>query len=42
MAGKEKVQVIEIPAKVNVIAEYPVGVLSKAPRAENVVSSPAG
>jgi molybdate transport system substrate-binding protein len=33
MAGKDKVEIIEIPAKVNVIAEYPVAVLSKAPQA---------
>jgi molybdate transport system substrate-binding protein len=33
MAGKDKVQIIEIPANVNVIAEYPVAVLSKAPQA---------
>src|SRR5262245_33491039 len=33
MAGKDKVEIIEIPAKVNVIAEYPVAVLSKAPHA---------
>jgi molybdate transport system substrate-binding protein len=33
MAGKDKVEIIEIPAKVNVIAEYPVVVLSKAPHA---------
>ncbi|TMQ18844.1 MAG: molybdate ABC transporter substrate-binding protein [Deltaproteobacteria bacterium] len=33
MAGKDKVQIIEIPAKVNVIAEYPVAVLSNAPQA---------
>jgi len=33
MASKDKVEIIEIPAKVNVIAEYPVAVLSKAPQA---------
>jgi molybdate transport system substrate-binding protein len=33
MAGKDRVQIIEIPAKVNVIAEYPVAVLAKAPQA---------
>jgi molybdate transport system substrate-binding protein len=33
LAGKEKVEIIEIPAKVNVIAEYPVAVLTKAPEA---------
>jgi len=33
MAGKDKVEIIEIPAKVNVIAEYTVAVLSKAPQA---------
>jgi molybdate transport system substrate-binding protein len=33
LAGKDKVEIIEIPAKVNVIAEYPVAVLSKAPQA---------
>jgi molybdate transport system substrate-binding protein len=33
MAGKDKVEIIEIPAKVNVIAEYPIAVLSKAPQA---------
>jgi molybdate transport system substrate-binding protein len=33
MAGKDKVEIIDIPAKVNVIAEYPVAVLSKAPQA---------
>src|SRR5688572_21310273 len=33
IAGKDKVRIIEIPAKVNVIAEYPVAVLSKAPQA---------
>jgi molybdate transport system substrate-binding protein len=32
MAGKDKVEIIEIPAKVNVIAEYPIAVLSKAPQ----------
>ncbi|HEX3763025.1 MAG TPA: molybdate ABC transporter substrate-binding protein [Kofleriaceae bacterium] len=33
MASKDKVVIIEIPAKVNVVAEYPVAVLSKAPEA---------
>jgi molybdate transport system substrate-binding protein len=33
MAGKDKVAIVEIPAKVNVVAEYPVAVLSKAPQA---------
>jgi molybdate transport system substrate-binding protein len=33
MAGKDKVEIIEIPAKLNVIAEYPVAVLSNAPQA---------
>ena len=33
IAGKDKVEIIEIPAKVNVIAEYPVAVVSKAPQA---------
>jgi molybdate transport system substrate-binding protein len=33
MAGKDKVEIIEIPAKLNVVAEYPVAVLSKAPEA---------
>jgi molybdate transport system substrate-binding protein len=33
IAGKDKVEIIEIPAKVNVIAEYPVAVLTKAPEA---------
>lgn len=33
MAAKDKVEIIEIPAAVNVIAEYPVAVLSKAPQA---------
>jgi len=33
LASKDKVEIIEIPAKVNVIAEYPVAVLSKAPQA---------
>lgn len=32
MAGKDKVEIIEVPAKVNVIAEYPVAVLSNAPQ----------
>ncbi|HEY0484105.1 MAG TPA: molybdate ABC transporter substrate-binding protein [Kofleriaceae bacterium] len=31
-AAKDKVEIIEIPAKLNVIAEYPVAVLSKAPQ----------
>jgi molybdate transport system substrate-binding protein len=30
LAGKDKVEIIEIPAKVNVVAEYPLAVLSKA------------
>jgi molybdate transport system substrate-binding protein len=33
MAGKDKVAIIDIPAKVNVVAEYPVAVLAKAPEA---------
>jgi molybdate transport system substrate-binding protein len=33
MAGKDRVAIVEIPAKINVIAEYPVAVLSKAPQA---------
>jgi molybdate transport system substrate-binding protein len=33
MAGKDKVEIIEIPAKLNVVAEYPVAVLAKAPEA---------
>ena len=33
IAGKDKVEIIEIPAKLNVIAEYPVAVLTKAPQA---------
>jgi molybdate transport system substrate-binding protein len=33
MAGKDKVAIIEIPAKVNVVAEYPVAVLARAPQA---------
>lgn len=33
MAGKDKVKIIDIPAKVNVVAEYPVAVLAKAPEA---------
>jgi len=33
IAGKDKVEIIEIPAKLNAIAEYPVAVLSKAPQA---------
>lgn len=32
IAGKDKVEIIDIPAKVNVIAEYPVAVLTKAPQ----------
>jgi molybdate transport system substrate-binding protein len=32
MAGKDKVEIIEIPAKVNVVAEYPVAVLTRAPQ----------
>jgi molybdate transport system substrate-binding protein len=32
IAGKDKVEILEIPAKVNVIAEYPVAVLSKPPQ----------
>lgn len=32
LAGKGKVAIIEIPAKVNVIAEYPIAVLSRATR----------
>src|SRR5215831_3126121 len=31
IAGKDKVEIIEIPAKLNVVAEYPVAVLAKAP-----------
>jgi molybdate transport system substrate-binding protein len=31
MAGKDKVAIIDIPAEVNVVAAYPVAVLSKAP-----------
>jgi molybdate transport system substrate-binding protein len=30
MAGKDRVAIVEIPAKINAIAEYPVAVLSKA------------
>jgi molybdate transport system substrate-binding protein len=33
MAGKDKLEIIEIPAKVNVVAEYPVAVVAKAPQA---------
>jgi molybdate transport system substrate-binding protein len=33
MAGKDKVAIIDIPAKVNVVASYPVAVLAKAPEA---------
>jgi molybdate transport system substrate-binding protein len=33
MAGKDKLEIIEIPAKVNVVAEYPVTVVAKAPQA---------
>jgi molybdate transport system substrate-binding protein len=33
MAGKDKVEIIEIPAKVNLTAEYPVAVLENAPQA---------
>jgi molybdate transport system substrate-binding protein len=33
IAAKDKVEIIEIPAKVNAIAEYPVAVLAKAPEA---------
>lgn len=33
LVGKDKVDIIEIPAKVNVITEYPVAVLTKAPQA---------
>jgi molybdate transport system substrate-binding protein len=33
VAGKDKVAIIDIPAKVNVVAEYPVAVLAKAPEA---------
>jgi molybdate transport system substrate-binding protein len=33
IAAKDKVEIIEIPAKLNVIAEYPVAVLTKAPQA---------
>jgi molybdate transport system substrate-binding protein len=33
MAGKDKVEIIDIPAKVNVVAEYPVAVLTRAPQA---------
>jgi len=33
MAGKDKVEIIDIPAKLNVIAEYPVAVVAKAPHA---------
>ena len=33
IAAKDKVAIVEIPAKVNVVAEYPVAVLAKAPEA---------
>lgn len=33
LAGKDKVEVVEIPAKVNIVTEYPVAVLAKAPQA---------
>lgn len=33
IAGKDKVEIVEIPGKTNVIAEYPVAVLAKAPQA---------
>jgi len=33
IAGKDQVEIIEIPAKVNVIAKFPVAVLAKAPQA---------
>jgi molybdate transport system substrate-binding protein len=33
IAGKDKVVIVEIPAKLNVVAEYPVAVLSNAPQA---------
>jgi molybdate transport system substrate-binding protein len=33
IAAKDRVEIIEIPAKVNVVAEYPVAVLTKAPEA---------
>lgn len=33
IAAKDKVEIIEIPAKLNVIAEYPIAVLTKAPQA---------
>jgi molybdate transport system substrate-binding protein len=33
MAGKDKVEIIDIPDKVNVVAEYPVAVLARAPHA---------
>ncbi len=33
MAAKDKIEIIEIPAAVNVVAEYPVAVLAKAPEA---------
>jgi molybdate transport system substrate-binding protein len=33
MAGKDKVEVIDIPAKDNIVAEYPVAVLTRAPQA---------
>jgi molybdate transport system substrate-binding protein len=33
IAGKDKVEIIEIPAQVNVVAEYPIAVLARAPQA---------
>ncbi|HEX3759863.1 MAG TPA: extracellular solute-binding protein [Kofleriaceae bacterium] len=33
LVGKDKVEIIEIPAKVNIVTEYPVAVLTKAPQA---------
>ena len=33
MAGKDKVESIEIPAQVNVVVEYPVAVVARAPHA---------
>lgn len=33
IAGKDKLEVVAIPAEVNVVAEYPVAVLTKAPQA---------
>jgi len=32
LVGKDKVELIEIPTKVNMVTEYPVAVLSKAPQ----------